>query len=501
MSKAQGLLVAGTSSDAGKSLVTSALCRALARHGIKVAPFKAQNMSNNSMVVPGPDGTGAEISRAQWVQALAARAEPETAMNPVLLKPSSDRGSHVVLRGRPFGRLAAGEFVGTRAVLAEAAYAALAELRSRYDVVVCEGAGGVAEINLRAHDYINMGLARAADLPVIVIGDINRGGVFASLYGSLALLDPADQALVAGFVINKFRGDPSLLDPALKTLEDLTGRPVLGVLPWQQNLWLESEDSLALTAREDGSAGTPVLRVAVVRLPRIGNTTDVDALGVEPGLRVDFVTSPRLLASADIVVLPDTRAVLTDLEWLRSRGLADAIANHARHGGTVLGIGGGFQMLGRTIVDAEGVEGPAGRTVAGLSLLDLETVFTRNQTLNYSSGTWQGIPVGGYQSHYSRIQTGDGEAFPGGLRNGSVFGTMWHGSLEHDAFRGAWLAAAAENAGYDGSEYGQVCFAEVRDAYLDRLGDLAEEHLDMDAVLRLITEGAPKLPTVRGELR
>src|SRR5690606_33682357 len=174
MSKAQGLLAAGTSADAGKSLVTSALCRALARHGIKVAPFKAQNMSNNSMVVPGPDGTGAEISRAQWVQALAARAEPETAMNPVLLKPSSDRGSHVVLRGRPFGRLAAGEFAGTRAVLAEAAYAALAELRSRYDVVVCEGAGGVAEINLRAHDSINMGLARAADLPVIVIGDINR---------------------------------------------------------------------------------------------------------------------------------------------------------------------------------------------------------------------------------------------------------------------------------------------------------------------------------------
>ena len=307
-------------------------------------------------------------------------------------------------------------------MLAEAAYAALAELRSRYDVVVCEGAGGVAEINLRAHDYINMGLARAADLPVIVIGDINRGGVFASLYGSLALLDPADQALVAGFVINKFRGDPSLLDPALKTLEDLTGRPVLGVLPWQQNLWLESEDSLALTAREDGSAGTPVLRVAVVRLPRIGNTTDVDALGVEPGLRVDFVTSPRLLASADIVVLPDTRAVLTDLEWLRSRGLADAIANHAA---TAVRYWHRWRLPDAGPHDCRRrVEGPAGRTVAGLSLLDLETVFTRNQTLNYSSGTWQGIPVGGYQSHYSRIQTGDGEAFPGGLRNGSVFGTM-----------------------------------------------------------------------------
>src|SRR5690606_36471946 len=288
-----------------------------------------------------------------------ARAEPETAMNPVLLKPGSDLRSHVVLRGRPHGRLAAGEFAGERAALADAGHTALADLRSRYDVVVCEGAGGVAEINLRAHDYVNMGLARATDLPVVVVGDIDRGGVFAALYGSLALLDPAYQALVAGFVINKFRGDAALLDPGLKTLEDLTGRPVLGVLPWQRDLWLDSEDSLALTAREADAAAALALRVAVVMLPRIGNTTDVDALGVEPGLRVDFVTSPRLLASADVVVLPGTRATLADLEWLRSRGLDTAITGHARRGGTVLGLCGGCQMLGRTIRDPDGAEGSA----------------------------------------------------------------------------------------------------------------------------------------------
>ena len=499
--RARGLLVAGTTSDAGKSVVTSALCRALARRGIRVAPFKAQNMSNNSMVVPGPDGEGAEIGRAQWVQALAACAQPETAMNPVLLKPGSDLRSHVVVMGRPAGRLAAGEFAGERAALARAAHAALEDLRSRYDVVVCEGAGGVAEINLRAHDYVNMGLARAADLPVVVVGDIDRGGVFAALYGSLALLDPADQALVAGFVVNKFRGDAALLAPGLKTLEDLTGRPVLGVLPWQRDLWLDSEDSLALTAREEDAAAAPALRVAVVMLPRISNFTDVDALCLEPDLRVDFVTDPRPLASADVVVLPGTRATLSDLDWLRSRGLDTAIVDHARRGGTVLGVCGGCQMLGRTIRDPEGVEGPAGRAAAGLGLLDLETVFTRDKVLGLPSGAWRGVPVAGYEIHHGRLRTGRGEAFPGGLRDGSVFGTMWHGSLEHDAFRGEWLAAAATDAGRDGGRFGQVGFAAAREARLDRLADLVEQHLDMDAVLHLVTEGAPTLPTVRGELR
>ncbi|MGZ4494672.1 MAG: cobyric acid synthase, partial [Nocardioides sp.] len=295
------LLVAGTTSDAGKSVVTTALCRAFARRGLRVAPYKAQNMSNNSMVT----GDGAEIGRAQWVQAVAARAEPEAAMNPVLLKPGSDRRSHVVVMGQPFGELDAGEFAGGRTALRDAAFAALDDLRGRYDVVVCEGAGSPAEINLRAHDYVNMGLAQHGRLPTVLVGDIDRGGVFAAMHGTLALLDAADQALMVGFVVNKFRGDVGLLGPGLGTLERLTGRPVLGVLPWLRDLWLDGEDALMLRDRPRAAPGaTERVRVAVVVLPRISNFTDADALCLEPGLDVAFVDSPRALAAADVVVLP-----------------------------------------------------------------------------------------------------------------------------------------------------------------------------------------------------
>ncbi|MGZ4535990.1 MAG: cobyric acid synthase, partial [Nocardioidaceae bacterium] len=354
-----GLLVAGTTSDAGKTVLTTALCRALSRRGLSVAPFKAQNMSNNSMVTgAGPEIDGAEIGRAQWVQAVAAGAEPEPAMNPVLLKPGSDRRSHVVVMGAPAGHLEAHEFAGGRAALAEAAFAAYDDLASRFDLVVCEGAGSAAEVNLRAHDYVNMGLARHAGLPTLVVGDIDRGGVFAAMYGTLALLDAADQALVSGFVVNKFRGDVDLLRPGLSTLTSLTGRPVLGVLPWLRDMWLDSEDALALRDRPPPT-GTG-LQVAVVVLPRISNFTDVDALCLEPGLDVRFVDDPRQLATADVVVLPGTRATLEDLAWLRARGLADAVVAHAGAGGAVLGICGGFQMLGRTVADPVGVEGEPG---------------------------------------------------------------------------------------------------------------------------------------------
>lgn len=506
MAAGRGLLVAGTSSDAGKTAVTTGLCRALARRGARVAPFKAQNMSNNSVVVAAPDAgggpaRGAEIGRSQWIQALAAKAEPEAAMNPVLLKPGSDRRSHVVVMGHPFGELAAGEFAGGRTALAEAAFSALDDLRSRYDVVVCEGAGSVAEINLRAYDYVNMGLARRAGLPVIVVGDIDRGGVFASMYGSLALLDADDQALISGFVVNKFRGDVGLLRPGLESLERLTGRPVLGVLPWRQGLWLDSEDTLSLPGRDAGGPSAPALRVAVVRLPRISDFTDVDALRLEPGLRVDFVTDPRALESADIVVLPGTRATLADLAWLRERGLGAAVAGHARHGRTVLGIGGGYQMLGRTIRDPDGVEGAAGRRAEGLGLLDAETVFGRDKVIRTVSGTALGEPVSGHEAHHGRVRAGRGAEFPGGLRDGAVFGTMWHGCLEHDAFRGAWLRTAAEAVGRSGPGFGEVRFTEAREARLDQLADLVEHHLDMDAVARLVAEGAPDMPTVRGVLR
>ena len=491
------MLVAGTTSDAGKSVVTTGLCRAFARRGLRVAPYKAQNMSNNSMVTPD----GAEIGRAQWVQAVAARAVPEAAMNPVLLKPGSDRRSHVVVMGRPFGHLDAGRFAGGRAALAEAAFAAYDDLAARYDVLVCEGAGSPAEINLRADDYVNMGLARHGRIPTLLVGDIDRGGVFAAMHGTVALLEAADQALLAGFVVNKFRGDVTLLEPGLDALERLTGRPVLGVLPWLPELWLDSEDSLAL--RDRAAAPSEVrdrLRVAVVVLPRISNFTDVDALCLEPGLDVVFVDSPRAVASADVVVLPGTRSTIEDLGWLRSRGLEDAVVAHAGRGGVVLGICGGFQMLGAEVRDPGGVEGRPGAVVAGLGLLDVRTEFTAEKVLRLPSGSALGVPASGYEIHHGRVTVGDADPFLGGARAGSVFGTMWHGSLEGDELRRAWLREVSGLVGVPTFEPGTVGFAAAREARIDALADAVEEHVDVAAVLDLVSSGAPPLPLVRGGL-
>jgi adenosylcobyric acid synthase len=475
------LLIAGTTSDAGKSVVTTGLCRALARRGIRVAPYKAQNMSNNSMVVPLAEGGYGEIGRAQWIQALAAGVEPEVAMNPVLLKPGSDRRSHVVRMGRPDGEVSARDFTSGRERLAATAFAAFDDLRSRYDVVVAEGAGSPAEINLRASDYVNLGLARHGDVPTVVVGDIDRGGWFAACYGTLGLLDAEDQRLVAGFVANKFRGDVALLEPGLADLERRTGRPTYGVLPWHPDLWLDSEDVLDLEARRTATtAGTRT--VAVVRLPRISNFTDVDALGLEPGLDVVFVTDPARIAEADLVVLPGSRATLADLAWLRSRGLDEAIVRHARAGRPVLGICGGCQMLGRTVADPGGVEGDPGGGGDGLGLLDLTTTFHEEKTLRLHEPA-------GYEIHHGRVEAsqvssrGDAEVEPGGVvRAGGVTGTMVHGSLEDDATRAAYLgdALGVESA---------VSFPDARARRLDLLGDLVEQHLDVDTLLDLARNG------------
>src|SRR5579863_655828 len=337
------LLVAGTGSDAGKSALVAGLCRWLAREGVAVAPFKAQNMSLNSFVT----ADGAEIGRAQAMQAAAAGIEPTADMKPILLKPGSDRRSQVVVLGHPE---AEADAVGYRAYaprLRRVALASLNRLRARFDVVICEGAGSPAEINLRDTDVANMALARAAGLPVVVVGDIDRGGVFAAMFGTLALLSPDDQALIAGFVINKFRGAPELLDSGLTMLRELTGRPVYGVLPWRNGLELDAEDSLALN---EGTHHVPFgekdyFRVAVVKLPRISNFTDADALAAEPGVLVRFADRPADLADADLVVLPGSRATVADLAWLHERGLAGAITDRARAGRPVLGICGGYQML------------------------------------------------------------------------------------------------------------------------------------------------------------
>ncbi len=404
-------------------------------------------------------------------------------MNPVLLKPGSDRRSHVVVMGRPAGELSSADFLGGRSELADAAYAAFDDLANRYDVVVCEGAGSPAEINLREGDFVNMGLARHADIPTVVVGDIDRGGVFAAFYGTLALLGPDDQALVAGFVVNKFRGDESLLAPGLERAPRAHPPADVRRAPWHPDLWLDSEDALDLDGRR--SADRPgALRVAVVRLPRISNFTDVDALGLEPDVDVVFASTPRALADADLVVVPGTRATVADLAWLRERGLDRAIVHHASRGGAVLGICGGFQMLGARIDDPDGVEGPPGRSVPGLGLLDVTTTFGRDKVLRLPTGAALGATTTGYEIHHGRVRVGADEEFLGGARRAAVLGTMWHGSLEGDGFRHALLAEVAAAAGREWRPSG-VRFAERREARLDLLGDLAEKHLDVDALLRV----------------
>ncbi|WP_017592431.1 cobyric acid synthase [Nocardiopsis potens] len=495
---APALLVAGTTSDAGKSVVTAGLCRWLARQGVKVAPFKAQNMSLNSVVAPD----GAEIGRAQAMQAAAAGVEPCAAMNPVLLKPGGDRSSQVVVRGRPIGEADALSYRDYKERLREVALESLAELRADYDAVICEGAGSPAEINLRDGDIANMGLARAADLPVLLVGDIDRGGVFAAMHGTLALLEPADQALIAGFAVNKFRGARELLEPGLDMLRDLTGRPVLGVLPWLDGLWLDVEDSLALSV-DRGPAAPPVtgtaLRVAVVRTPRISNFTDVDALTVEPGVDVRFATAPHELDGADLVILPGSRATVADLDWMRGRGLDAAVADRARRGRPVLGICGGFQMLARTITDD--VESGAG-TVPGLGLLPAAVRFAAEKTLARPRGTAYGEDVRAYEIHHGRVETdwsdaGAPEPFLDGCRSGAVWGTTWHGAFENDGFRRAFLADVAAAAGSAFRPAPGTDFAAARAARLDALGDLVAEHMDTGAVLRLLEQGAPAgLPVV-----
>ncbi|MCC3654829.1 cobyric acid synthase [Streptomyces sp. S07_1.15] len=507
-----GLLVAGTTSDAGKSVVTAGICRWLARKGVSVAPFKAQNMSLNSFVTP----EGAEIGRAQAMQAQAARVEPSALMNPVLLKPGGDRSSQVVVLGKPAGELSArGYFAagpGTggapsanrREALLPVVLDCYERLRARYDAVICEGAGSPAEINLRRHDIVNMGLARAAGLPAVVVGDIDRGGVFASFFGTTALLSRADQALVAGYVVNKFRGDASLLEPGLDMLRGLTGRQVLGVLPYAHGLGIDEEDGLRLSLRgavRESAAGPPcgeeVLRIAVAAVPLMSNFTDVDALAAEPGVLVRFADRPEELADADLVVLPGTRGTVRALAWLRERGLAEAVARRAAEGRPVLGICGGYQMLGERIEDE--VESRAG-TVDGLGLLPLRVRFAVEKTLARPAGEALGEPVAGYEIHHGVagvadsaepfMTDGQGRALDG-CRAGSVWGTHWHGSLESDAFRRAFLRRVARDAGRRFVPAPDTAFGELREEQLDRLGDLIEEHADTGALLRLIEEGAP----------
>ncbi len=498
------LLVAGTHSDAGKSVVVAGICRWLAREGVSVAPFKAQNMALNSSVTR----EGAEIGRAQAAQAAAAGIEPEASMNPVLLKPSAERETQVVVRGKPWAVASARSYAGMKRELLPVVLESLGDLRRRFEVVVCEGAGSPAEINLRANDLANMGLARASGLPVLLVGDIDRGGLFASLYGTLALLSAEDQGHVAGFLVNKFRGDPAVLAPGLDRMTALTGRPFFGTLPWIRGLGLDGEDSLALDVPRPVKPprGNDVLRVAVARLGRISNFTDFDALAHEPGVSVRFTESAEEILDADLAVLPGTKTTIEDLNLLRLLRLDRTFAQRTGRGLPTLGICGGYQMLGGCIAD--GVE--SGESEArGLGLLPVETVFEREKVLGRPEGrapSFGNAAVSAYEIHHGRVRrlggdplftvAGDDE----GSRVGTTLGTSWHGVLESDGFRRALLAWVSEERGLDWRP-GNESFAEAREAQLEKLGDLVAEHVDREALLRLIDDGPPSgLTVVSGQL-
>jgi adenosylcobyric acid synthase len=493
------VLVAGASSDAGKSVITAGICRWLVRQGHRVAPFKAQNMSNNSAVTED----GGEIGRAQAMQARACRIEPSVLMNPVLLKPGSDRHSHVVLHGQPYGEATAVGYRELKTRLRTEVLASYDALRERYDIVVCEGAGSPAEVNLRDGDLANMWLADSRNLATVVVGDIDRGGVLAALFGTVALLGKRDQSLVAGFVINKFRGDPALLGPGLDTLRQLTGRAVLGVLPWLSDLAVENEDSLSLaTSTEAGPrVGRDVLDVVAIRFPRTSNTTDLEALACEPGVSVRWATAASEVAGADLVVLPGSRATVSDLQWLRERGIAEAVGQRAARGRPVLGICGGYQMLATTIHDD--IESGTG-SVAGLGLLPVDVRFEAKKTLARPKGSAMGAEVTtAYEIHHGLATLRSGrhaEPFLDGYRHGAVWGTTWHGAFDSDEFRRRFLTQVADVAGRQFQVATDTDVAAVRDRQFDRLADAVAEHVDTEQLLNLIRSGAPAdlpfIPTV-----
>lgn len=476
---AKTLMVQGCTSDAGKSTLVAGLCRLLARRGVRVVPFKPQNMALNSAVTVD----GGEIGRAQAVQAQAARLEPHTDMNPVLLKPASDTGAQIIIHGKALQNMDAVGYHGYKPLALKAVLQSYERLQSAHEAIVVEGAGSPAEINLRHNDIANMGFAEAVDCPVILIADIDRGGVFAHLVGTLALLSESEQTRVKGFVINRFRGDLSLLQPGLDWLEQRTGKPVLGVLPYLQQFHLDAEDAIA-TGQERGP-----FKVVVPVLPRISNHTDFDALRLHPGVDLQFIAGPGDDLSADLIILPGSKNVRDDLAWLRANHWDQTIARHLRYGGKVLGICGGYQMLGRNIADPLGVEGQPGSNEA-LGWLPIATTLQSIKTLCRTQGELrldgERTPISGYEIHNGTSEwlepcqqplLLDGERADGCLSDdGQVLGTYLHGLFDTPAACTTLLAWA----GY--AEQQPVDMHHVREQALDRLADTLTSHLDLAAL-------------------
>ncbi|MBW1248099.1 cobyric acid synthase [Pseudomonas tolaasii] len=477
------LMVQGTTSDAGKSTLVTALCRWLVRQGVAVAPFKPQNMALNSAVT----AEGGEIGRAQAVQAQAANLAPHTDMNPVLLKPNSDTGSQVIIHGRAVTSMNAVAYHDYKAIAMQAVLASHARLSEAYPVIMVEGAGSPAEINLRANDIANMGFAEAVDCPVLLIADINRGGVFAHLVGTLELLSPSEQARVKGFIINRFRGDIALLQPGLDWLEARTGKPVVGVLPYVMDLHLEAEDGID---RRQTDKAAQVLKVVVPVLPRISNHTDFDPLRLHPQVDLQFVGPGQPVPAADLIILPGSKSVRSDLAYLRANGWDTAIARHLRYGGKVLGICGGLQMLGAQVHDPLGLEGPAGSS-EGLGLLAFSTTLEQEKQLRNVRGRLllEDAEVSGYEIHagvtsgsaleHAAVQLDDGRHDGAQSADGQILGTYLHGLFETPAACGALLRWAGLQ------DVQAVDYHALRERDIERLADLVENHLDTDLLRKL----------------
>ncbi|CUH63736.1 Cobyric acid synthase [Thalassovita gelatinovora] len=477
---AKAIMIQGAGSNVGKSMVVAGIARALANRGLSVRPFKPQNMSNNAAVTED----GGEIGRAQALQALAARVAPHTDMNPVLLKPETDTGAQVIVQGKLFATLRARDYSKSKPDLMRPTLESFQRLCDGADIVVVEGAGSPAEVNLRRGDIANMGFAEAAGVPVILLGDIDRGGVIAQIVGTQTILPEADAARIKGFAINKFRGDVRLFDDGMTVITQRTGWPSLGVLPWFADAWrLPAEDVMDIaSSKGDG------FKIAVPRLGRIANFDDLDPLAAEPGVSVDIIEPGRALpGDADMVLIPGSKSTIADLADFRAQGWDIDLKAHIRRGGHVLGICGGYQMLGREISDPDGIEGGP-ETVPGLGLLDVVTVMTPQKRLALSRATYlpSGAPVEGYEIHLGETTGPDcarawldlsGRAEGASSRNGQVRGCYLHGLFGSDAFRAAYLSQLGAQV--------QVAYSDELDAVLDRLAVHIETHFDLDLLLRL----------------
>ena len=495
---AKTIMIQGTASNAGKSLLAAGLCRVFRQDGWKVAPFKSQNMALNSFIT----ADGFEMGRAQVVQAYCAGVAPDVRMNPILLKPTNDTGSQVIVNGVPRGTMGAVEYFRYKKALIPDMMEAFHSLAGEYDVIVIEGAGSPAEINLKQDDFVNMGMARLANAPVLLAGDIDRGGVFASLYGTVKLLEPEEQDRIKGLIINKFRGDVEILRPGLTTLEQLTGKPVLGVVPM---LDVDIDDEDSLSSKLTGGERVGRLDIAVIRLPRLSNFTDFNPLERMEGVTVRYVRSPGELGRPDLILLPGTKSTMDDLKWMRQNGLEALVLKHAARGGAVVGICGGYQMLGRVLSDPDGVE--SGGTMAGMGLLPTETIFLGEKTRTRVDGAFRGgaglftalngVPFHGYEIHMgetayledavplSRLTCLDRAEKLDGAARGNVWGSYVHGIFDSGAFAQALVNALLSAKGLT-PDAAAVDWETYQEEQYDKLAAGVRASLDMDRIYGIL---------------